>query len=151
MLATRWQPFGVAGPWSEMNRLQTEMNRLFDRFGFEDGGRRPAPTYPALNLWQDGDNLYVEAELPGMELSDLEMYVSGGNQLSLKGKREAPSVEKGAWHRQERGYGSFTRAITLPHDVDAEKVEAEFHDGVLCVTLPKREGSKPRRIEVKAD
>jgi HSP20 family protein len=134
-----------------MNRLQTEMNRLFDRFGTDNGGRRVAPTYPAMNLWQDADNLYVEAELPGMELSDLEIYVSGGNQLSLKGKREAPSMETGAWHRQERGYGSFTRAITLPHDVDAEKVEAQFNHGVLCVTLPKSEGTKPRRIEVKAD
>jgi HSP20 family protein len=134
-----------------MNRLQGEMNRLFDRFGLENGGRRSAPAYPALNLWQDGDNLYVEAELPGMELNDLEMYVSGGNQLSLKGKREAPSIEKGAWHRQERGYGSFTRAITLPQNVDADKVKAEFKHGVLCVTLPKTEDTKPRRIEVKAD
>lgn len=151
MWTTRWQPFEFGNVWSEMNRLQTEMDRLFGRFGLEDGGRRLAPAYPAFNLWQDADNLYVEAELPGMELSDLEMYVSGGNQLSLKGKREAPSVEKGAWHRQERGYGSFTRAITLPQEVDADKVEAELHLGVLCIKLPKNEASKPRRIEVKAE
>jgi len=151
MWTTRWQPFGLGNIWSEMNRLQSEMNRLFDRYGFADGGRRPAPAYPALNLWQDADNLYLEAELPGMELSDLEILVSGGNQLSLKGKREAPSVEKGAWHRQERGYGCFTRSITLPQEVDADKVEAEFQHGVLCVTLPRREGAKPRRIEVKAE
>ena len=150
MFTTRWQPFGLGNAWPEMNRMQAEMNRLFDRFGTDDDGRRAAPSFPALNLWQDGDNLYLEAELPGMVMDDLELYVSGGNQLSMKGKREPPKVEKGAWHRQERGYGSFTRAMTLPENVDAGKVEAEFKDGVLCVTLPKSEGAKPRRIEVKA-
>lgn len=151
MWNTRWQPFGFGNLWPEMNRLQTEMNRLFDRFGLEDGGRRVPSAYPTLNLWQDADNLYVEAELPGMEMNDLEIFVSGGNQLSLNGKREAPSVEKGAWHRRERGHGSFSRAISLPQEVDPNKVTAEFKDGVLCVSLPKHEGSKPRRIEVKAE
>jgi HSP20 family protein len=134
-----------------MNRLQTEMNRLFDRFGLEDGGRGPAPAFPALNLWEDADNLYLESELPGMKLEDLEIYVTGGNQLSLKGKREAPEVEKNAWHRRERSYAQFSRVVALPQEVDAEKVEAEFQHGVLCVKLPKHEASKPRRIEVKAE
>ncbi|MBN1909607.1 MAG: Hsp20/alpha crystallin family protein, partial [Pirellulales bacterium] len=138
------------GFWSDMNRLQAEMNRLFDRFGFEDGRRPIAPSYPALNMWRDADNLYIEAELPGIEMKDLDIQVSGGNQLSLKGKREAPAEEKGTWHRQERGYGTFTRAMTLPEEVDVDQVKAEFKDGVLCVTLPKSEKAKPRRIEVKA-
>lgn len=150
MLATRWQPFGLGEMWSEMNRLHEEMDRLFGRYGFGDGRRAVAPAYPALNLWQDDDNLYCEAELPGMELADLEIYATGGNQLTIRGKREAPSHEGGTWHRRERGYGSFARVLTLPQDVDAERVEAKFCHGVLCVTLPKREESKPRRIEVKA-
>ena len=85
-----------------------------------------------------------------MELSDLDIHVRGGNQLSLKGKREAPTVKNGAWHRQERDYGAFTRAIDLPQPVSAEKVRAELKHGVLCVTLPKHEGAKPRRIKVKS-
>jgi HSP20 family protein len=132
-----------------MNRLHREMSRLFDRAGYGDGARRMAPAYPALNLWEDADNLYAEAELPGLSLDDLEIYVTGGNHLSIKGKREVPESDKAAWHRRERGYGQFARALTLPHDVDADKVEAEFRNGVLCIKLPKREESKPRRIEVK--
>lgn len=149
MLTTRWPFYGNA--WSEMNRLQDEMNRLFDRFGLGNGTRRGAPTYPALNLWQDETNLYVEAELPGMELKDLEIFATGGAQLTIKGKRESPKVDKGAWHRQERGYGDFSRVLNLPHEIDPDKVEAEFKHGVLCVTMPKREEAKPRRIAVKSD
>lgn len=147
MLATRWQP--VNEVWSEMNRLHQEMSRLFDRAGVGAGPRRVAAAYPALNLWEDEDNLYSEAELPGLALEDLEIYVTGGNQLAIKGKRNPPKVEKGTWHRRERGYGQFARALTLPQDVDAEKVEAEFRGGVLCIKMPKREEAKPRRIEVK--
>ena len=93
---------------------------------------------------------HVEAELPGMELSDLEILVHG-NQLSIKGERPEPSGEEKKWHRQERGYGKFTRLIELPFDLDQAKVEAELRNGVLSITLPKREESKPRRIEVKAN
>ncbi|MBN2291025.1 MAG: Hsp20/alpha crystallin family protein [Pirellulales bacterium] len=150
MLYTRWQPFGFVG--TEMNRLQHEMNRLFNRFGLAESNDefRVAPSYPALDLWQDGENLYVEAELPGLELDDLEIYVTGGNELTLKGKREAPVVEDGTWHRRERGFGNFSRVMTLPHNVNAEKVDATLKNGVLTVTLPKLENSKHRRITVKA-
>lgn len=143
-MLTRWQP------WSEMNRLQEEMNRVFDRWG--NGSRTFAErVYPPLNLWEDENTLYVEAELPGFELNELEIYVTGENQLSLKGQRKQPELENGAWHRQERGYGSFSRTIELPSQVDNEKVSAEFKNGVLTVSLPKREEVKPRRIEVKVN
>lgn len=144
MLATRWQPRGV---WTEMNRLQEEMDRLFGR---SNGGRRfGVASYPPINLWQDDDNLYVEAELPGFELSGLEITATGDNQLSLKGAREQPELEGGTWHRQERGYGKFSRIIELPDAIDPDKVVATLKDGVLTITLPKREEAKPRRIEVK--
>ena len=151
MLTTRWQPFGDV--FSELNRLQHDMNRLFNRFGLTNGGgeRRIAPAYPALDLWQDEDNFYVEAELPGMKLEDTEVYVTAGNQLTLKGKREAPVVENGTWHRRERGFGEFSRAITLPQDVDADLVAAAFQNGILTITLPKMEATKPLRISVKAN
>lgn len=147
MLSTRWQPFSDL--WSEMNRLQDEMNRVFGRRGNGYGMR--APGYPALDLWQDSENLYVEAELPGMDLHDLEIYVTGGNQLTIKGERKAPEIEGGTWHRQERGYGSFSRLLELPQDVDEEKVEAEFRNGVLTISMPKRAEAKPRKIAVKSD
>jgi HSP20 family protein len=137
-------------PFSELDRLGTEMNRLFRRFGAADSGQAVADGYPAVDLWQDENCLYVEAELPGLNIEDLEIYVTGGNQLSIRGERKPPSLEGGSWHRQERGYGKFSRLLTLPCDVKTEAVEADLKDGVLAIKLPKSETAKPRRLAIKA-
>ena len=153
MLVTRPSPLSrsLRQMLREMDRFQVEMNRLFDRFFPRDGGWAvETGVYPALNLWEEDECLYVEAELPGMELNDLEIYVTGNDQLTIKGQRKEPQIEKGTWHRRERSFGSFTRLITLPVPVDPDRVEAEFKNGVLTVKLPKREESKPRRITVQA-
>src|SRR5437899_2596585 len=101
MLTTHWQP--ITNLWTEVNRMQEEMNRLFGSFGL---GRENWPnfagTYPALNVWEDERAVYAEAELPGMSLEDLEIFVTGGNQLTLKGQRKEPQVDNGTWHRRER-------------------------------------------------
>ena len=144
-MTTMWQPFTDFR--SEMNRLQNEMERLFGRSESSRGFSRSA--YPPLNLWEDDNALYVEAELPGFDLVDLEVQVTGENQLSLKGERKAPEHESGKWHRRERGHGRFSRLTELPNDVDNEKVTADFQHGVLTITLPKREEIKPRKIEVR--
>jgi HSP20 family protein len=131
-----------------MTRLHEEMNRLFGRYN--NGTRGYSPNvYPPLNVWEDENNLFVEAELPGFNLDDLEMFVTGQNQLSIKGERKMPQVGQGSWHRQERGHGSFSRLVELPTPVDSEGVTAEFKQGVLTITLPKKAEAKPRRIEVK--
>ncbi|MCA9200943.1 MAG: Hsp20/alpha crystallin family protein, partial [Planctomycetales bacterium] len=91
-----------------------------------------------------------EAELPGFNLDDLEIYVTG-NQLTIKGERRPPEHKDGTWHRQEREYGKFSRMIEIPGDVDGEDVLAEFKNGVLHITLPKSEAVKPRRIQVNAN
>ena len=148
MLATRWSPWSDLQ--SELGRLQNEMNSLFGRYGRSNGESLTERSYPALNVWEDDEHLLVEAELPGMEIGDLEIYVNGGNQLSIKGERKLPSSEQGTWHRRERGYGKFARVIELPHPVDSDKVQGSFNHGVLTIQLPKQETSKPRKIEVKA-
>lgn len=145
---TRWQP-----SWdvrTDFNRLQEEMDRLFNRWGIAS---RPTTrnVFPPVNLWEDDNNLYVESELPGLALSDLELHVTGENQLSIKGERKRPESAQGTWHRQERGFGSFARVVELPSLVDSSRVTAEFKNGVLLVTLPKRAEAKPRRIEVKTE
>ncbi len=145
MLTTRWQPMGAL--WNEMARVQDEMDRWLERWGT---ARRPGRgIYPPLSLWEDDDNLYVESELPGMEVGDLEIYVSGDHQLTIKGERKAPELNEGTWHRQERQFGAFERTVELPQPVDADRVQAEFTRGVLRITLPKREEVKARKIEVK--
>ncbi len=143
MLATRWEP------WAEMSRLSREMDRVFGRGGNSMGRLFGVGSYPALNVWEDDDHVYAEAELPGFSLDDLEIYVTG-NQLTIKGERRPPEHDSGTWHRQERGYGKFSRMIELPGDINGDQVAAEFKNGVLNITLPKSEAVKPRRIEVKA-
>lgn|SRR6185295_5198244 len=143
MMASRWNPY------LEMNRLRDQMDQLFGRWDGGGGADQHDGVYPLLNAWEDESNLYVEAELPGFELAELEIYVTGGNQLAIKGERKDSHVENGIWHRRERAFGSFSRMVELPRPVDSNKVSAEFKDGVLTVTLPKAEEVRPRRIQVK--
>jgi HSP20 family protein len=125
---------------------------LFDPFSMgSPGWPALAVAYPTVNLWEDAECVYAEAELPGMELNDMEVYVTGGNQLSLKGERKLPSFENSTWHRQERGFGAFSRLIALPVEVDADKVEAKFAHGILTIKMPKSEAAKPRKIAVKVE
>jgi len=147
MMTTRWTP--LADPRGGMRRVRDEMSRLLESLGQE--GLAPAAGYPALNVWQDEGNIYVEAELPGMDLGALDISVTG-DQLTLKGERKPPQVpDKAVWHRQERFFGGFSRSLTLPVLVDADKVQARLVNGVLTVTLPKSEAAKPKKIPVKAE
>lgn len=133
--------------WRSLNEMQHEMNRLFDRWGNHAYG---LVEFPAVNLWEENDALYLEAELPGLALEDLEIFVTGHTQLTIKGERKPPVVEKSTQHRQERGFGKFTRTLTLPFAVDENKVEAHFENGVLKIRLPKHEAAMPRKIEIKS-
>ena len=147
MPPSRWHAIPQA--WRQLQQLQSEMNRLFSRWG-EEGVRGPA-SYPPVNVWEEGDSVLVQAELPGMDLDDLEIFVTGNDQLTLKGERKPPAVAQDAvQHRQERGFGSFVRVLPLPFPVDSTHVEARLENGVLYIKLPKHEAAKPRKIVVKA-
>jgi HSP20 family protein len=135
--------------WDQLRQFQGEMNRLFDRWG--GNGGPVVAGFPPVNVWEEGDEVFVEAELPGLDLKALEIYVTGGNQLTIKGERQQLVPEKGVWHRQERGFGSFSRTLTLPFAVNADKVDARLENGVLQVKLAKHESAKPRKIPVKAE
>ena len=129
------------------NRIFEQMNQLFGPVGFD---APPPAAYPPLNVWEDDDNLYVEAELPGMTPEDIEASVAEGDQLTIAGERKLQATENGSWLRQECGYGRFSRTVTLPAEVDADAVEASYEAGVLTLTLPKMEEARPKRITVKA-
>lgn len=147
MLTSRWLPVAA----NELNQFQREFNRLFSFPASRVQWPGLASSYPLVNLWEDDQNLYAEAELPGLALENLEIYVSEGNQLALQGERQPTEGPKGTWHRRERGFGKFSRSFTLPVEVDADRVEARLEQGVLRLTLPKSERAKPRRITVKAE
>jgi len=128
------------------NRLLEHMDRLFGPVGFDV----PVPAYPPLNVWEDAEHYYVESEIPGMKLDDIQVSVAEGNQLTIAGKRTLSGPENATWLRQECGAGGFVRVVTLPAAVDPDKVEARYESGVLTLTLPKSDAGKPRRIAVKA-
>ena len=141
MNAFRRDPFGEL--MGEFNRVSGELNRLF-------GLRPTAVSGPLMNLWADENNVYAELDLPSVDPSRLEVTVTEGNELTVQGERPAPEVPGAVWVRQERPFGRFTRSVTLPVLVDADKVEAKYEHGVLKLTLPKSEAAKPRKITVKA-
>lgn len=143
-------------PYREMRRLQQNFDQLFGRLGLNrlnlTSWPELAATYPPVNVWEDDDFVHAETELPGLKLADLEISVTGDNELILKGKREQSTLpEKAEWHRQERGFGGFERTLRLPVGVDANKVEARLENGVLTIQVAKRPEVKPRRIPVKAE
>jgi HSP20 family protein len=102
---------------------------------------------PAVNVWERAEALVVEMEVPGIKNDQVDVSVAGG-ELSIKIDRPEVEQEDVRYHRRERPVGSFTRVLRLPVEVDANRVEAELHDGVLSITLPKAEAAKPRKINV---
>ena len=137
-----------------MVRFRGDMDRLFGNF-FENvqSGRSfgdcTGRAFPALNVWEEGDNLYAEVEVPGLSMDDLEVFVQG-EELSIKGERKDVETEGVTFHRHERGVGRFSRVVHLPVEVDADKVAATLRHGVLTITMPKAQGVLPRKIEVKS-
>jgi HSP20 family protein len=137
-----------------LNQLRDEMSRVFEDFVrgaplLNRLGLPAAGLFPAMNLWEDEQKLYAEAELPGFNLNDLEIFVVG-NELTIKGERQEEHREKAAYHRRERTLGTFSRIVRLPIEIDADGVEATLKDGVLTITLPKSEQARPRKVQVKA-
>ncbi len=122
-------------------------NRQVDQLWNGAVAARPA-AYPALNLWDDGDNFHAEAELPGFEIADIDLAVAG-SELQIRGKRGVSAGKGWAVHRRERPSGEFSRTITFPAEIDADRVQAALQDGVLHITLPKAPTAKPRKIDVK--
>jgi HSP20 family protein len=130
-----------------MDQLQREMNRLFN--ATSTGRVINSPSYPAINIWTNEDGQLISAEMPGIHPDDIDIDVTG-DALSISGERKPDEVAKEArYHRRERNYGTFSRTIQLPFMVDTNKVEANFKNGVLLITLPRAEADKPKKITIK--
>jgi len=125
-----------------------DIDRVFDAFfGQTERGRR---WVPAIDLVEADDHFLLKADLPGLSEGDVNIEVQDGT-LTVSGERKAEHEqrEKG-WYRIERSFGSFSRSLTLPDGVDADRIEASFNHGVLEVRIPKPEERKPRRIEISS-
>ena len=133
-------------PFTEMWRMQNEMQRLLSEF-------ESVPTvgaFPPVNIWVGEDSAVVTAQLPGMSEKDIDLAIRA-DTLTIQGTREPePAANTASWHRRERAYGSFSRVVELPFRVDSENVQARFVNGVLEVELQRPESDKPKRIQIQA-
>jgi len=155
MTLIRWQkpeinPGFHFGPWTN---LRDEINRLFDS-SLGDVGQFPrlmSAWGPALDLYEDKDELIVKVEVPGLKKEDIEVTLQEGT-LTISGERKLDETRQEAQiHRTERFNGRFQRSIALPTLVAADKVKAAYVDGILTVTLPKADEIKPKQITISAE
>jgi HSP20 family protein len=138
--------------WPSLDRwsnLRDELNSLFEAPLWEGIGRQQlfSGWSPALDLYQNTDNLVAVVELPGMRKEDIDISLHNGT-LTISGERRSDAFNGEKAERTERYFGTFRRSITLPARVDANKVSATYRDGILTVTLPKTEEAKPKQITV---
>jgi HSP20 family protein len=141
MKLMQYQRPSVAWPtFGRLASLQDELDRLFES---------PLTGWaPALDVHEDKDSFSIRMELPGMKREDIEVSLQDG-ALVISGERKEEKITEGTEvHRQERFYGRFSRALTLPSAVAGDKVKAQYKDGILTVTLPKAEEAKPKAITV---
>ena len=148
MTITRWTPrSSLFDPLERLAEVRDEMNRMFHpaaRTVGEDGG-----FLPPLDLIEEGDTLWVSVDLPGVRKEDVNVSLQD-QYLTIKGTRQPEAAKKEAtFYHRERVTGPFLRTVELPFAVNAAKIDAQFRDGVLQVTLPKADEAKPRQIEVK--
>ena len=144
-------------PSHELSNVEKKLRKFFEDFDspfFGDWGVRPFNTgsfTPRVNVTEDNENLYVHAEIPGVDKNDIKINVVG-DVLTISGEKKSEQKdEKKNYYRIERNYGSFSRSFTLPAEVITDKIGAEYKDGVLNITLPKTEQAKvvEKQVEIK--
>jgi HSP20 family protein len=142
-----WKPF-------EFEKMRQEMDRLWDSFLEGRPGRRGREGeewVPSLDFSETKSDLVVKAELPGIDPKDIDISVNEG-VLTIRGeKRQEKEEKEEGYHFAERSYGSFTRSIRLPREVQNDKINASYKNGVLKITLPKSEEAKKKEIKIKVE
>ena len=142
MSLVKYSPFADLEPFPGLRAFEDTMSRLFA----EPNGR---PWVPPVDIMETENELVLKADVPDVKFEDMDVRIENGT-LTLHGERKyEKKTEKGGYHRMERAYGSFERSFTLPETVDPEHVKADYKNGVLTVTLPKKELAKPRQVKVE--
>lgn len=149
MALIRWKNRDLDDPWTGLRNLQNEINDLFDldRFPVERG-LFDRSVSPAIDVVEGEQDFTVTCELPGLEQKDIDVLIAS-NVLTIKGEKKSEQEQKkGKYYRKESWSGSFQRTLSLPVSVDSEKTRAQLKDGILVITLPKKEEAKPKQISV---
>jgi HSP20 family protein len=136
----------LSDPFDALFQFQQALD-AFRTSGWLGSSPSGSGAYPPLNVFRKGDDLVVIAEVPGVKKTDLQIQVKG-NTIRIAGSKSVEYGEAASLHRRERLAGGFDRAITLPVQINAEQVKAEYRDGVLALYLPRAEQDKPRAITV---
>ena len=132
--------FLILNPFRGFQAFDQDLGRIL-------GSGRQA--YPPVNVYASIDDVVVTSEIPGIEAKGIDLTVVG-DTLTLKAERKPVDLKEGEnWHRNERGYGSFTRTIKLPYNVDSESIDARYDKGILKLTLPRAGSDKPRKINIR--
>jgi HSP20 family protein len=140
-------------PFNELRSLQEQMNRLLDVAWHREAGEefREGVWQPPVDIYEDENSVIIKAELPEIDQKDIEVKIED-NTLTLCGERKhEPSLSQEKYYRIERNYGAFQRSFALPHAIDQEKIKASCAQGVLTITMPKKEEAKPKQITVAID
>lgn len=149
----------VWDPFRELEVLRREIDQAFGEAGLRPPGRRrqqaflpgrAARQYPLVNIYDDGTNFYVEALAPGVDPEQLEISAVARGLTITGGKAGLSDVPSERVHRSERAAGRFTRTVELPHEIDPDKVGAEYRNGLLLLTVPRAEAARPRRVSIQA-
>jgi len=144
MWLDQWSSFfDVDKTLEEMDRMLSGMGRPLEIRSV------PRGTFPAINLYDQGEAMVMVAETPGLKAEDLDLTVLN-DTVTLKGRRDQEEADGSRYYRRERGLGEFARTITLPDPINPEKVQAEYADGVLTVRMGKAEEIKPKKVEIRA-
>jgi len=145
-----WPNRGGPSVWRPLSELISEAQRAFHPWWRLAGTTwRGSSDFPPVRISSTDDTLVLTAEIPGIQLSDLDLSVTG-DTLTIKGERRPDeTVPEADYHRRERLTGHFARSVTLPERVDPERISAAYIDGVLCVTMPKAAEARTRTIQVK--
>ena len=144
----------VLDPWKDFGSLQERINRMFDdtirTLHPTDGEELEKGTWaPAVDIYETNDSFVVSADLPGLNKDEIQIDLKD-NTLTLKGEKKfEEKVSKDNYIRVERAYGSFVRSFTLPQNADPEKIKAKYKEGILEITIPKKEEAKPKQIKVE--
>ena len=136
----------------EMSILQRQMNRLFDEAtqNWNGDANTPSGWSPETDIYETESDLVLQADLPGFNAKDIDMAVEN-NVLTIRGERQFDAkVAPEGLHRMERSYGKFSRSFALPASVNPQKIQANYKNGVLTVTLAKAEHARPKRIQIAA-
>ena len=141
--------YGWRGAFDELERMRRDMDRLFGQVAGRAYWPTHAGVFPLVNVTEDKDHFYIRSEIPGMNSEEINISATGRN-LTISGERKIASEgENVKYHRREREDGNFNRIVALPGDIQIDKIEAGYVDGILSIKIPKAEAAKPRQVTIR--